>query len=155
MTSTPSTPKSKSFFTVKASERWSRVRLLVDTHIVLWRMLSDSRLPASAIAQMDDPANEVVVSVVSVWEVSVKHALTRAGQPALPISGGEFRSELLKVGVMPMPITADHVVALDDIPLHHRDPFDRLLVAQAQAEGMVLLTHDAQLAAYGDLVLVV
>lgn len=131
------------------------MRLLVDTHIVLWRMLADPRLPARAVALMDDGANRVEVSTVSVWEVAVKHALTRAGSAGLPLSGSEFREELMKVGLNPMAISAGHAAALDGLPLHHRDPFDRLLVAQAKCEGMVLLTHDAQLSAYGDCVKVV
>jgi PIN domain nuclease of toxin-antitoxin system len=118
-------------------------------------MLADRRLPKLAVELMDTADNDVVVSVVSVWEVAVKHALVRRGAPGLPLSGGDFLDELSAVGTQPLPILAEHVVALDKLPLYHGDPFDRLLVAQAQSEGMVLLTHDAQLAAYGELVRVV
>lgn len=118
-------------------------------------MSADPRLSARAIALMDSAENSVDVSAVSVWEVAVKHALERNGVPAMPMSGGEFHRELGKVGLTPVAITADHIVALDGMPLHHRDPFDRLLVAQAGSESMHLLTHDAKLAAYGDFVLVV
>lgn len=118
-------------------------------------MLADERLPARAIALMDDGANRVEVSAVSVWEVAIKHALSRSGAAGLPLSGNDFREELRKVGLEPMAITADHAASLDGLPLHHRDPFDRLLVAQAKCEGMVLLTHDARLEAYGDCVRVV
>jgi PIN domain nuclease of toxin-antitoxin system len=131
------------------------VRLLVDTHIVLWRMLADRRLPKLAIELMDAADTKVVVSVVSVWEVTVKHALVRRGVQGLPLSGSDFLNELSAVGTQPLPILAEHVVALDKLPLFHSDPFDRLLVAQAMSESLVLLTHDAQLADYGELVRVV
>lgn len=104
---------------------------------------------------MDDAANTVEVSAVSVWEVAVKFALNREGPLAMPMSGREFLSEIRKVGLEPQAITADHTASLDGLPLHHRDPFDRLLVAQSRCESMHLLTHDAKLAAYGDFVIVI
>ncbi|MET0252348.1 MAG: type II toxin-antitoxin system VapC family toxin [Novosphingobium sp.] len=131
------------------------MRLLVDTHIVLWRMTADPRLPQRAIELMDDETNSVAVSAVSVWEVAIKSALGREGSPGLPLSGADFLAELRAVGLSPLPITAEQITALDGLPLHHSDPFDRLLVAQARHEAMYLLTHDQQLAAYGDRVLVV
>jgi PIN domain nuclease of toxin-antitoxin system len=131
------------------------LRLLVDTHIVLWRMTADPRLPISAIEMMDDAANQVEVSVVSVWEVAVKHTLDRKGNHTIPMSGTDFLFELRRAGVEPFPITAEHVASLDFLPLHHRDPFDRLLVAQAKHEPMFLLTHDSKLADYGELALIV
>lgn len=131
------------------------MRLLADTHIVLWRITDDPRLSARAIELMDDERNQVLVSVVSVWEVSIKHRLGRSERLALPLSGAEFIDELSAVGLAPLPILAEHAVALDRLPLHHRDPFDRLLVATAQSEGMQLLTHDAKLTAYGEFVLLV
>lgn len=118
-------------------------------------MTADPRLSKMAVGLMDLGENSVDVSAVSVWEVAVKYALERKGASAMPLSGGEFVAELKRVGLAPLAITAEHAAALDDLPLHHRDPFDRLLVAQAKSEGMVLLTHDAQLAAYGDCVVVV
>ena len=131
------------------------MRLLVDTHIVLWRQTGDRRLTQRTIDLMDDDANTVDVSAVSVWEVAVKHALRQEGRIGLPLSGKQFLAELRATGVIPLPITPDHAAAVDDLPLHHRDPFDRLLIAQAACEGLVLLTHDAALAAYGDRVIVV
>ncbi|MCA1662155.1 MAG: type II toxin-antitoxin system VapC family toxin [Novosphingobium sp.] len=135
--------------------RRRRLRLLADTHIVLWRMTGDKRLAGRAIALMDDPANSVEVSAVSVWEVAVKHSLSRRGKPGVPFSGTDFLGEVRRVGIEPFGVTAEHVAALDRVPLHHRDPFDRLLIAQATQESMHLLTHDAQLGRYGDFVIVV
>ena len=131
------------------------MRLLVDTHIALWRMTGSSRLPKAAVILMDDAANAVEVSAVSVWEVAVKHALDREGRFGMPMSGRDFLAEIRKVGLEPQAITADHAAAVDGLPLHHRDPFDRLLVAQSRCESMHLLTHDAKLADYGDFVIVV
>ena len=131
------------------------MRLLVDTHLVLWRQTGDPRLSQRAIDLMDDHANTVDVSALSVWEVAVKHALRREGKVGLPLSGKQFLAELRATGLTPLPITPDHAAAVDDLPLHHRDPFDRLLIAQALCEGMHLLTHDAALAVYGDRVVVV
>ena len=131
------------------------MRLLADTHIVLWRMTGDPRLSAKAIELMDAASNTVEVSTVSVWEVAIKHRLDRPGTSAMPLSGSDFLGELSAVGLTPLPIEAAHAVALDTLPMHHRDPFDRLLVAQAMTEPMILLTHDAGLAAYGDFVIVV
>lgn len=118
-------------------------------------MTGSSRLPKAAVILMDDAANTVEVSAVSVWEVAVKHALDREGRSGMPMSGRDFLFEIRKVGLEPHAITADHVASLDGLPLHHRDPFDRLLVAQSRCESMHLLTHDAQLAAYGDFVILV
>ena len=131
------------------------MRLLVDTHLVLWRQTGDPRLSQRAIDLMDDDANTVDVSALSVWEVAVKHALRREGKVGLPLSGKQFLAELRATGLTPIPITPDHAAAVDDLPLHHRDPFDRLLIAQARCEGMSLLTHDAALADYGACVIVV
>ena len=118
-------------------------------------MAGSSRLPKAAVILMDDAANTVEVSAVSVWEVTVKYALHREGRLGMPMSGRGFLAEIRKVGLEPQAITADHAAAVDGLPLHHRDPFDRLLVAQSRCESMHLLTHDAKLAAYGDFVIVV
>lgn len=118
-------------------------------------MTADVRLSARAIAVMDDPANSVMVSAVSVWEVAIKFALAREGRGSMPLSGSEFLAELRKVGIEPLGISADHAAAVDQLPLHHHDPFDRLLVAQAQCESMHFLTHDAALEAYSSFVLAV
>ena len=131
------------------------MRLLVDTHIVLWRMTADSRLSSQAIELLDGLDNVLEVSVVSVWEVAVKHALPSRGRQVMPVSGKTFLADVRRVGIEPLPITAEHAAGVDNLPPLHRDPFDRLLVAQARSESMHLLTHDRALTAYGDFVLVV
>jgi PIN domain nuclease of toxin-antitoxin system len=131
------------------------LRLLLDTHIVLWRLTADPRLSPRAIAMIDQEALSVEVSAVSVWEVAIKWALRKGRAEDMPISGKGFLLELARAGVEPLPIKALHAAALDDLPARHGDPFDRLLIATAAQEGMMLLTHDAALAAYGDFVVVV
>ena len=131
------------------------MRLLIDTHIVLWRMTANPRLSAQAIELLDAAENLLEVSVVSIWEVAVKHALPGNGRQVMPVSGKTFLRDVRAVGIEPLSITAEHAAEVDRLPLVHRDPFDRLLVAQARSESMHLLTHDKALAAYGDFVLVV
>ena len=104
---------------------------------------------------MDDASNTVEVSAISVWEIAIKHTLGRKGGPDFLMSGAEFLAEVRNVGIAPIPVSAEHAAAVDGLPMHHRDPFDRLMVAQARSESMHLLTHDKALAAYGDFVLVV
>jgi PIN domain nuclease of toxin-antitoxin system len=131
------------------------LRLLIDTHIALWLMSDDPRLTRQIVDLLDRSDNEVVISVVSVWEVAVKWALGQDRADPMPLSGAGFLAETREVGLEPLAISAGHVVELDRLKPHHRDPFDRLLVAQATSESMRLLTHDAKLAAYGDVVIVV
>ncbi len=104
---------------------------------------------------MDEDATSIDVSVISIWEVAIKWALRRGGSNDMPISGKNFLHELNAAMIEPMPIQPLHAAAIDDLPLLHSDPFDRLLLATARHEGMFFLTHDAKLADYGDFVLVV
>ena len=131
------------------------MRLLLDTHILLWRLADSKRLSRAALALTDDSANEVVASTASIWEVAIKWSLRKGLPSDMPLSGRDFTAALVEAGIAVLPIEPAHTVALDDLPLHHRDPFDRLLIATAQHEGFRLLTSDAQLSAYGDLVLTV
>lgn len=118
-------------------------------------MSEDPRLSRQAISLMDDASNTVDVSAISVWEVAIKHALGRQGGATFTMSGAEFLAEVRNVGIAPIPVSAEHAAAVDLLPMHHRDPFDRLLIAQARSLSMHFLTQDKALAAYGDLVLVV
>ncbi|MGL5840182.1 MAG: type II toxin-antitoxin system VapC family toxin [Sphingorhabdus sp.] len=131
------------------------MRLLLDTHIVLWRLTADSRLPKRAIEIMDEEALSVDVSAVSIWEVAIKWAMRKGRADDMPVSGKAFLRELERALVEPMPIQPIHASAIDDLPPVHGDPFDRLLIATAAQEGMIFLTHDAMLRNYGDFVLVV
>ena len=104
---------------------------------------------------LEDEHKPLVVSAVSVWEIAIKHGRGQGYPDAMPISGKQAMNEVRAANFEFLAITHDHAASVDDLPLHHRDPFDRLLVAQARCESMHLLTHHAKLAAYGDFVIVV
>jgi PIN domain nuclease of toxin-antitoxin system len=126
------------------------VKLLLDTHIVLWLMRDAPELSALAKSHIQD-ADEVFVSSVSLWEATIKAA---AGK--LPLEPSRLEQQLRMAGFRPLPVTWSHAVHLRELPLLHRDPFDRMLIAQALSEPLHLLTHDAQLVAYSkDLVVLV
>lgn len=125
------------------------MKLLLDTHILLWMLAGSDRLGIEARMLIEDGANQSFASTISVWEVAVKWALRRGAPGDMPISGGDFLIELSKAGIDVLTSTPAHAVALDDLPLLHGDPFDRLLLATARAEAMTLFTRDAALAQYG------
>lgn len=129
------------------------MKLLLDTHIALWALIDDARLPKPAAELISDADNIVAVSAASIWEISLKHALGRGGPNAMPISGREAMTYFAEAGYDLLPISPEHAAAVQTLPALHADPFDRMLVAQALAEPMRLLTHDAALAAYGEMVL--
>jgi PIN domain nuclease of toxin-antitoxin system len=121
------------------------VRLLLDSHLLLWAALFPERLSEAARVLLNDPRNELLFSALSIWEVAIKSALRRDDfqvDPRLLLRG------LLDNGYTELPITGRQAVSIDALPLLHGDPFDRLLLAQAISEGVVLLTSDAQLARY-------
>ena len=129
------------------------MRLLLDTHIALWALVDDSRLPRRAAELIADPANTIAVSAASIWEIALKHALGRGGPNAMPLSGREAMTYFAQAGYDLLPISPEHAAAVETLSGLHADPFDRMLVAQALAEPMRLLTHDTALAGYGDMVL--
>jgi PIN domain nuclease of toxin-antitoxin system len=116
--------------------------LIVDTHAALWFLEGDPRLSVAARALIEDHTTERRLSAVSVWEVAVKHGLGKLDMSP------DFYELLYRQGLRGLPVTDRHARRLADLPLHHRDPFDRLLVAQAQAEGMAILSIDERLRAY-------
>lgn len=121
-------------------------RLLVDTHTLLWWALDDPQLSAAARHAVSLAGNDVHVSAASAWEIAIKASLGRLEVPddleAL------FTQEMRASRFRPLPVTLRHALAVRDLPLHHRDPFDRLLVAQAICEGLTLVTGDADIARY-------
>lgn len=125
---------------------------LLDTQLLLWAALDDPRLTSEARRVISDEGNELVFSAASVWEVGIKAAKRRAD---FQVSPRVFRRSLLESGYDELAITAMHSIEAAALPQIHGDPFDRMLVAQARAEGMPLLTADDLLAAYGDPVIVV
>jgi PIN domain nuclease of toxin-antitoxin system len=128
------------------------MRLLVDTHLLLWAAASSRRLSREARRLLEDPANEVLYSAASLWEVAIKAALRKADFRA---DVTRLRPALSEMGFIELPILGVHAERLSRLPPLHKDPFDRMLVAQCLAEPLVLLTNDAALAGYGEVVHVV
>lgn len=121
------------------------MRLLLDTHLLLWAAYAPERLPAAAVALIEDVAVTPLFSAASLWEVAIKAGLGRAD---FTVSAGHLRRGLVDNGYEELPVTAAHAVAVATLPPIHRDPFDRMLVAQALVEGIALVTADAGLAGY-------
>ncbi len=121
------------------------MRLLLDTHLLLWAAGEPGRLPGSARTLLDDPANELVFSAASLWEVAIKRGV---GRDDFRVDARLLRRGLLDNGYGELPITSQHAVAIDSLPPIHKDPFDRILVAQAMIEGITLLTADPVVAQY-------
>lgn len=128
------------------------MRLLVDTHLLLWAAFAGRRLPPRAVEQLEDARNELWFSSASIWEISIKSSL---GRPDFSIDPRLLRSGLRSSGYRELAVSSDHAVAVAELAPLHGDPFDRMLIAQARAEAMTLLTHDAGLAEYGSPVRVV
>ncbi len=121
------------------------MKLLVDTHLLLWAVAQPERLSAAALGLLADPDNQLLFSAASLWEITIKHGL----------GGGDFVIDprllyrgLLDNGWQELPVRSAHAIAVAGLPALHRDPFDRLLLAQAMVEGITLLTADARLAGY-------
>lgn len=125
------------------------MRLLLDTHIALWAITAHPSMPARATELML-AADAVFVSAASIWEISIKHALKPA---QMSISGEQALDEFRAAGFSLLPISPAHAAAVDRLAPHHRDPFDRMLIAQAIHEPLRLLTCDHHLEAYSELVL--
>ena len=123
------------------------MRRLLDTHLLLWAASDSPRLPRAVADWLDDPAARPVVSTASLWEVTIKAALGRAD---FRVDPARLRGGLLAAGYEELAVEGPHVLALGVLPPLHSDPFDRMLVAQARAEGLTLWTSDAALGAYGD-----
>ena len=114
------------------------MKLLLDTHLLLWAAGQPNRLSTAALKLIDNPANELFFGAASTWEVAIKRGLARNDFQADPRL---LRRGLLDNGYRELPILSDHVVAIDSLPSIHKDPFDRLLVARAGVEGISLLTR--------------
>jgi PIN domain nuclease of toxin-antitoxin system len=128
------------------------VRLLVDTHILLWALAEPARLPHACRAQLQDGANEVMFSAASIWEIAIKEQM---GRVRLGVSPADIAEAAATMGFRELLVTSTHAAGVARLPMHHRDPFDRLLVAQALSEPARLVTADRALAVYSDLVQVV
>lgn len=128
------------------SSRGARVlRILLDTHLLLWALSAPSKLSAGARKRIQ--AAEVFVSAASIWEISIKSGLGK-----LQVDAPEVVAAVRPAGFSFLPITAEHAAHIAQLPLIHKDPFDRMLVAQAATEPMILLTNDEMLSTYGSFV---
>lgn len=118
------------------------MRLLLDSHVLLWWASGDAQLGTGAVGQIDDPDNEVFLSAASVWELGIKAA---AGRLDLP---HDLVVRAVAEGLQPLPIDLDHAAEAASLPRLHGDSFDRMLIAQSRVEGLVLLTNDRVIASY-------
>lgn len=122
------------------------MRILLDTHLLLWAAGAPQRLPRAVKSLLRDPATSPVFSAASIWEIVIKCGL---GRPDFTVEPPRLRQGLLTHGWEELPVTGEHALALRTVPPLHKDPFDRILFAQARSEGLTLLTADRELAAYG------
>ena len=121
------------------------MKLLLDTHLLLWAAGEPKRLSKQARTLIDNPDNELLFSAASLWEVAIKRGL---GREDFKVDARLLRRGLLDNGYSELPIISDHVVATESLPPIHKDPFDRVLVAQATVEGITLLTIDSLVSQY-------
>jgi PIN domain nuclease of toxin-antitoxin system len=121
------------------------VKLLLDTHLLIWAADSIERVPIGARELMADPGNELFFSAASLWEIAIKRGLKRSD---FQVDARMLRRGLIDNGYRELPILSEHAIAIDVLPPIHKDPFDRLLIAQAMVEGITLLTNDVIVAQY-------
>jgi PIN domain nuclease of toxin-antitoxin system len=121
------------------------VKLLLDTHLLLWAAGEPERLTTKARKLINDPRNELVFSSASFWEIAIKGGL---GRDDFEVDARLLRRGLLDNGYLELAVTSEHALTVGDLPPIHKDPFDRILVAQARVEGILLLTSDPLVAKY-------
>lgn len=126
------------------------MNLLLDTHVALWAITESPKLPQKARDLILSPKTTVWVSAASLWEIAIKHSL---GRGDMPVSGQDALRYFQESGYRILAIEAEHAVAVEELPVHHQDPFDRVLVAQALVEPMRLITHDPLVARYSDTII--
>jgi len=123
------------------------MRLLLDTHVFLWWNEANPRLSGRVYKLLSDPRNRLFLSVVSAWEIVLKIHIRKLKLPSP--AAVYIPARLAHYGIEVLPLGLDHVLAAEDLPAHHRDPFDRMLVAQGQVERLPVVTHDPQIRRYG------
>jgi PIN domain nuclease of toxin-antitoxin system len=123
------------------------MRLLIDAHALVWAVDDPSRLSPTAATALQDPANELLLSAATVWEMAIKVGLGKLTL-SLPYRAWMNRA-IADLGLAMLPITVEYAGAQAALPMHHRDPFDRLIIAQALTEGIPIVSADAQLPPYG------
>lgn len=122
------------------------MRLVIDTHAWLWLQVEPERLPRSVLDLMEDPANDILLSAASAWEIAIKFERGRLDLPEAPMTYVPKR--MAESGCQPVSVEHAHGLRAGQLPMHHRDPFDRLLVAQSQILGIPLVSGDPAFAAY-------
>ncbi len=125
------------------------MKLLLDTHILLWAAGRPEKLSRKARRLLDDPDNALIFSAVSLWEIVIKQGL---GRDDFDVNARQLRRGLLDNEYGELAVTSAHALAIDDLPPLHKDPFDRMLLAQSRVEGFTLLTADAQILQYPGLI---
>lgn len=123
------------------------MNLLLDTHVALWAIIDSPKLPKKAREMIESPKSSVWISAATVWEIAIKHSM---GRGDMPVSSQDALRYFRESGYRFLLIEPEHAAAVEDLPAHHADPFDRILVAQALFEPMRLITHDPVVARYSD-----
>ena len=123
------------------------MRLLLDTHVAIWAISAPERIPEHLRQRFDQAYPNIFVSAVAVWEIAIKHPLGRPDAP--PVSAHQAIVEFEGAGLTVLDVTAAHAAFVERLPLHHGDPFDRLMLAQAMVENLQFVTFDRQLTRYG------
>jgi PIN domain nuclease of toxin-antitoxin system len=126
------------------------LNLLLDTHVALWAITDSPKLSQKARDLITSPRATVWIGAATVWEIAIKHSL---GRGDMPVSGHDALRYFRESGYRFLAIEAEHAAAVEELPVHHQDPFDRILVAQALVEPMRLMTHDPQVARYSDTII--
>jgi PIN domain nuclease of toxin-antitoxin system len=121
------------------------MRVLTDTHVLLWALLRPARLDAACREVLESPEHQVFFSAVNLWEIAIKRALDR---PDFDVEPDAVHRAALETGFRELPISAVHATAVRHLPPHHRDPFDRLLIVQARIEPLLLMTDDPLISLY-------
>ncbi len=123
------------------------MKYLLDTHILLWAAIDVKSLSRKAVSIMEDPANTLYFSPISLWEISIKHA---KHPEQMEITSVRARELAMEMGLVELPVRSRHGVAIANLPKIHDDPFDRMLITQASCDGLYLLSHDGNVAKYGE-----
>jgi len=126
------------------------LNLLLDTHVALWAITDSPKLPQKARDLIQSPRTTVWISAANVWEIAIKHAL---GRGDMPVSSEDAVHYFRESGYRFLSVEAEHAVAIETLPAHHQDPFDRILIAQALVEPMRLMTHDPIVSLYNDTII--
>lgn len=126
------------------------MNLLLDTHVALWAITDNPKLSQKARDLITSPKTNVWVSAANIWEIAIKYSL---GRGDMPVSSQDAMRYFQESGYHFLAIDAEHAIAVEELPAHHQDPFDRMLVAQALVEPMRLMTHDSLVALYSDTII--